>query len=211
MSLARERNMSMRAIDKVALAALAAASFVWTSSANATVMVELPIEDMAVDCDAIVVASVERVGVRLHMRDGLMEPHTLSTLRVLSWIKGPGGDRVTIEEIGGELPGPDGQTFGMRIDGTPEYHTGDQVLVFLRRMPTGTYRTYGMVQGRFDIRRGVGGADDLVHRDTGAVAFARWAGGEMTVEEGGAGPVMRLSDFAEHLRRVLEQAGGRTL
>lgn len=170
------------------------------ASAAATVMVEVPLEAMVREADAIVVGRVERVGVRLVMLPGGAQPHTITTIRAAEWIKGEGGERVRVDEIGGVM-----EQGGMVIEGTPEYRVGDEVVVFLRRTPEGALRTYAMVQGQFHIVRGVGGAEDVVVRDTRAVGFASWASGPMTIEHGGV-RAMRLGDFLGYLRQMVEQA-----
>ncbi len=178
--------------------AAAVAALLWSSGAGATVMVELPLEDMVRDADAIVHGVVVRTGTQMVMREGAMEPHTLSTLRVRRWLKGEGGDRVTLRELGGEWQGG-----GMRIDGTPRYEPGEEVIVFLERSPEDPshFRTYGMVQGKFIVLHGVPGVPSMVRRDLDSIAFARWAGGQMTVEAAQSGPAMELEGFLDLIAR----------
>ncbi|UJR80573.1 hypothetical protein [Sandaracinus amylolyticus] len=187
---------------RIALAALSivVAATVFQPRARATVMVEVPLEAMVRDADAIVVGVVENVGARLVMSpSGGAEPHTITTLRVREWVKGSGGELVRIDELGGET-----DIVSTRIAGTPEYTRGDEVVVFLRRTPDGALRTYAMVQGRFSILRGFAGADDVVVRDTTSVGFATWASGPMAIEHGGV-RAMRLDDFLAYVRATLEQ------
>lgn len=171
-------------------------SLVLPASAAATVMVEVPIEDMARDADAIVVGRVLSSEVRVVV-DPVRgaQPHTFTEIRVQEWIVGPGGARVVIEELGGDIQGQ-----GLAISGTPVYRPGDEVIVFLERAD-GRFRTYAMAQGRFEIRRGVGGVPDHVLRDLSDVAFARWSGGRMQVGHGHE-PAVALSTFLDHVRRI---------
>lgn len=172
--------------------------------ARATVMVEVPLESLVRDSDAIVVGVVEHVGVRLQIRGEHSEPHTITTLRVREWIKGSGDELVRIDEIGGVLP--DGRG-GLAIAGMPSYEVGEEVVLFLRgcaECGRGMLRTYAMEQGHFTIRRGVPGVDDLVSRDLSAIGFASWARGPMEVEHGGRS-AMRLHDFLGYLRATVEQ------
>ena len=166
------------------------------ASASATVMVEVPLEDMARDADAIVVGRVLRSEVQLRVDPVRgVEPHTLTTLAVGEWIVGPGGATVVIDELGGEVQGR-----GLAVAGVPVYHRGEEVVVFLERAPTGL-RTYAMAQCRFEIRRGIGGVPDHVFRDLSEVAFASWSGGRMRVGEGSEVPVS-LGIFLEYVRRI---------
>lgn len=177
--------------------------------ARATVMVEVPLEDMVRDADAIVLGVVEHVGVRLRIDEHGSVPHTIATIRVREWIKGggdggagDGGARVRVDEIGGVLPEAQ---LGMAIAGTPRYGVGDEVVVFLRRIEgEGAFRTYAMEQGHFVVQRGVPGTDDVVARDLGTIGLASWASGPMRVEHGGRA-AMRLADFLGYLRSTLEQ------
>lgn len=174
--------------------------------AHATVMVEIPIEQLVFDADAIVHASVARTGTQLETFDGHLEPHTIAELRVLGWIKGSGAEQLAIDELGGTVNGS-----GSWIDGTPRYREGEEVIVFLRRLPSGAYRTVGMEQGRFCIVHTValtGGervGRTLVERDTSTLAFAAWVDGQMQVRDGGRSPSVEYDTFVGFLASVLEQ------
>ena len=171
------------------------------SEARATVLVEVPLDDMIFDADAIVMGEVVHVGVQMVVRDdGSLEPWTATTLRVRRWLKNGTGSTVTLYERGGEWQGG-----GMRIDGTPEYHRGEHVLVFLRRDPLGRLRTYGMVQGRFVIRAGAPGVPTTVERDVHAVGFAQWTSAGMTVTHLPS-TVMQLDAMLARIEYVLEVA-----
>lgn len=177
-----------------ALVAVAAAAS-WASPGQATVMVEIPIEDLIRDADAIVHARVTRTGTQMVLRQGAMEPQTLSELRVQRWLKGTGPETVTVRELGGEWQGG-----GLRIDGYPRYAPGEEVIVFLERHPEhpSDYRTYQMVQGKFVVIPGVPGVPTTVRRDLDGVAFARWAeGGEMAVGRFNGPVVMQLDGFVD--------------
>jgi hypothetical protein len=178
---------------------LAAGTF---STARATVMVEVALEDMIRDSVAIVRGRVIHSGTHMLVREHGMDPATVTTLRVDEWLKGEGGPTLSIRELGG-LIGPTGQGGGMRIDGTPQYALGEEVLVFLAPDPDDAtyFRTYAMAQGKFVVLRGVGGAPDVVTRDTATVAFARWARGRMTLHHGNR-EVLPLDSFVELVRGV---------
>lgn len=175
--------------------------------ARATVLAEVPLDDMIYDSDGIVVGDVLHVGVQMAVReDGRLEPWTVTTLRVDRWLKngsgsGVGADRVTIWERGGVWQGG-----GMRIDGTPEYRAGERVLVFLWNDPLGRTRTYGMVQGRFVVRAGVPGVATTVERDVSAVGFAQWSSAGMTVTHLPA-TTMPLDAMVARIHRVLALMG----
>lgn len=164
--------------------------------ASATVLVDIPLEDMARGADVIVVGQVVRSESQLVI-DPVRgaDPHTLTTVRVTEWIVGPGGRDVVVEELGGEVAGQ-----GLAIAGTAEYEVGQEVVLFLERAGS-RLRTFGMALGRFEIRRGVG-TPDTVLRDLEGVAFARWRNGRMEVSERGEPPVP-LDQFLAYVRQLV--------
>jgi len=168
--------------------------------ASATVLVEVPIDDMAYVADAIVLGRVDRVGTRLELSGPEPMPWTVSTIRVERWIHGSGGSQVAIEELGGDWQGTQ-----VKVAGTPEYQAGERVLVFLRRDDAGRYRTYGMAQGKFTIRAAIEGPT-VATRDLGDVAFATWANGSMQVDHQdhhGATNAMSFSELVARIEGVL--------
>jgi len=179
--------------------AIVAGSMLWAPHAGATVMVEVPLDDMVRDADAVVLGTVVSTGVQLVMEDGGLIPNTLTRVRVREWLRGDGPRIITIRELGGEWQGR-----GMRIEGTPRYAPGEQVVVFLAVHPAhpSDYRTYGMVQGRFVVIPGVPGVPTTVRRDLSAITFAHWVDGQMTLAPAQDGPVMQLDGFLDLIRRA---------
>ncbi|HJL19642.1 MAG TPA: hypothetical protein RMH99_28525 [Sandaracinaceae bacterium LLY-WYZ-13_1] len=188
----------MKSRTRHVLLAAACALFL-SSTASATVMVEVPLEDMIRSADAIVYGTVERTGVRMSIGERGMEPQTLTTVRVHEWLAGEGGETVRIRELGGQWQGG-----GLHYEGTPTYEVGERVVVFLERRDEAPHdlRTFAMVQGKFVIRPGVPGTPDRVQRDLEGVAFARWADGRQTVSPPGREPAMSLDAFLDFVRRV---------
>jgi hypothetical protein len=172
------------------------------SPASATVMVELPLEELIQRADVIVHARVVQSRVRVEMRSGALEPQTLTTLEVLEWIAGPGGRTVQLRELGGAWQGG-----GVHFEGTPEYQAGEEVIVFLERRPEAPHdlRTLAMAQGKFVVRHGVPGVPASVHRDLSGIAFASWADGQQTVRAPGVEPAVELGVFLDFVRRTRGQ------
>lgn len=198
--------MGRTRIGAVAIVAAAFSLVLVPHSADATVMVEVPLDEMARDADAIVFGTVTRSGARLELGSDGSQPWTVTEIRVREWIKGGSGERVLVHEIGGEV-----QDRGMWIEGTPRYRPGEEVVVFLRRdtIHPDRFRTFGMVQGKFVVQRGVPGVPSSLWRDLDGVAFARWAAnGTMTVQPGGREPAMHLETFLDHVRAVVRAVGG---
>lgn len=192
-----------------AVAAVAAVITVLTAArpAHATVMVELALEDMIRDADAVVRGVVERSAVRMDLRTRHLEPWTITRVRTSAWLKSSAGApeavTVEIEELGGVWNGG-----GSWIEGTPRYRVNEEVVVVLKRDREGHLRTLGMVQGKFVVRRGVPGVPTVIVRDRSSVGFARWVGGQMIVEQLRGDPAMTFDDFAALVRRMAAYAGG---
>jgi hypothetical protein len=182
-------------VAAIALAAL---------SASATVLEELSLDEMTQRADAIVHGVVVRSGTRTVMADdGSAQLQTITQVRVLRWLKGNEGTTVTIRERGGES-----QDRGMWISGTPRYAANEEVVVFLERWADRPdFRTFGMVQGKFQVRHGLGPVPASVSRDLEGVGLARWADdGAMSVVPGQSEPAMELETFVRHVLRVVEAA-----
>lgn len=176
-----------------------------SSSASATVMVEVPLDEMIRTADAIVHATVLETGVRMSISEGSMVPQTITRLRVHEWIAGPGGETVELRELGGVWQGG-----GLHYEGTPRYRPGEEVIVFLERRPEAPHdlRTLGMAQGKFMVRHGVPGVPSSVLRDLEGIAFARWTEGQQTVSAPGREPAIELAVFLDHLRATRAAARG---
>ena len=191
----------MRTRWTVRVALAAALSVAGAAPASATVVQELTLEDMVADADAVVLARVERVVERAALTPRGMEPQRLATLRVERWLKGRGAERIVVRETGGSL----GDGGGMRIAGTPTYRVGQEVLVFLSRHPehARSWRTYAMAQGFFLVRRGVGGAPDVVVRSLRDLGLARWSQGRFEVVRREGVETARLDEVLARIRRVV--------
>jgi len=170
--------------------------------ARATVMVEIPIEDLAREAHAIVHGVVARVGTRLVARGGSLDPHTIVTLDVRVWLKGSGGRRVHLRELGGVT-----RTVGLAIAGVPRYQPGEEVVVFLEARDR-FVRTLALSQGRFLVRRDRPDGRARVTRDLDGIGFARFDEKGLTIAESprqGSLPLDELLRVVEAARRF----GGR--
>lgn len=192
-----------------ALAILAALVTVLSAArpARATVMVELALEDMIRDADAIVRGVVQSSVVRMDLRTGQLEPWTYSRVQTSAWLKStpraPQASTVDIEELGGVWNGG-----GSWIDGTPRYRANEEVVVLLKRDREGHLRTLGMVQGKFVVRRGVPGVPTALVRDLSSVGFAHWVDGQMTIGQLRGDPAMAFDGFAALVQQLAGYAGG---
>jgi hypothetical protein len=164
--------------------------------ARATVAVEVPLEDLAREADAIVHGVVTRVGTRMVARGGSLDPNTVVRIRVHEWIKGSGGRRVRLVELGGV-----GRDVGLAISGSPQYRPGEEVIVFIA-LHAGVAHTLDLAQGRFVVRRNVPDGQVVVTRDLRGIGFARFDAKGITID---ATPRRTSLPLAE-LRRVIDLA-----
>lgn len=199
--------MTRKMFSALAVFAALGTSLIAARPARATVMVELALEDMIRDADAVVRGVVERSSVRMDLRTGQLEPWTVTRLRTNAWLKSssraPEAEIVEIEELGGVWNGG-----GSWIDGTPRYRVNEEVVVILKRDAEGHLRTLGMVQGKFVVLRGAPGVRTVMVRDLSSVGFARWSDGQMTIEQHRGDPAMAFDAFAAIVRRMAAYAGG---
>jgi hypothetical protein len=171
----------------------------FASTASATVMVELPLDELIQRADFIVRGTVVSSGVRMSMDRGGFDPETITVIRVSEWIGSGSGETVQIRELGGVWQGG-----GRRYDGTPTYTVGEDVIVFLERRPEppNDLRTLAMVQGKFIVSHGAPGVPSSVARDLAGIAFMQFANGRQTILAPRREPAMELSTFLEFVRRT---------
>lgn len=202
--VAASRGRVARAAWALALAALGIVTA--AATAHATVMVEIPFERLVGESDAIVHGRVLRTGSRLVANEGeggYFTPHTLTEIEVYEPLRGSVGERVVIDEIGGTYQGG-----GMWIEGTPRYRRGEELVVFLRALPDGHFRTHGMAQGHFEVRPGLAGVEPVVLRDTSAIGMASWSHGPMELQPGTVA-TMPLVAFLDYVRDLAAAGGAR--
>ena len=100
-------------------------------------------------------------------------------LAVSSAYKGAAASRVVISEPGGIVDG-----IGMLVAGAVGYTPGDQVFVFLERMPNGYLRTTGWGQGQYRVdSRGLVHASESLREENitgGANSLGTLEGSRMT-------------------------------
>jgi hypothetical protein len=181
--------------------------FAWSppSMARATIMVELSIADLVRGSEVVVRGSVVRTASQVAGPGP--DAHTLAELHVSHWLRGSGAPRIIIDEIGVETASGE-----LWIDGTPRYAPGDEVVVFLRRLPGERFRTVGRVQGRFEVRHALStdmSATTTVYRDLTALGLVTWTDGCMRLTDGASDLPIAYDRFAAVVRSAAAQARSR--
>jgi hypothetical protein len=83
---------------------------------------------------------------------------TDSVFRVEQYIKGTGPSTVLLTNPGGVLPQ---FNLAMSASGVPDFHVGEEVLLFLTRPPRGNAALYGLGRGKQTIERERNGAPKI--------------------------------------------------
>lgn len=141
------------------LCAFLSVFFLWLSIANATSVPSLSFEELTSQSELIVSGQIARSWTDWDSEHKYIWTHY--ELGVSSALKGNPGATVVISEPGGVVG-----LQAMSVAGAPVYQTGEQVVVFLQRVPNGYLRTTGWSQGKFATDKagllhgqGAGGAE----------------------------------------------------
>lgn len=121
-----------------------ACALLFAATASATSVPRLTFEELVDHSEVIATGHVSRSWADWDAGHKYIWTHY--ELAVSSAYKGTPASTVVISEPGGVVGG-----LGMAIAGTVSYKTGDNVLVFLQRMPNGYLRTTGWGQGQYRI------------------------------------------------------------
>jgi len=170
------------------LAALLAAPFVVPTSAQASTLVHLPVEQMAREASVVVrgkvVASDSRWDRGLIVTDSVVAVSEC-------WTEAPCPERIVVRQLGGEVG-----DVGMLVEGTAPLVRDDEVVLFARARPDGRFAPVGMAQGAFSIARQPGGAL-VLHRSLRDLALVTETGAK-------ADRIERFS--AQSLRKMVTAA-----
>lgn len=190
-----------RHLPKLLAAILVALSILSPSAptAEATVIVDLDLEEMVDRADVIIHGRVLRSGSRLEAEGRRLVPFTIVELEVFDWLKGEGGESIHLRETGGEHP--NGRS---EIVGAPRYVPGEEVVLFLRHEPP-YYRTLSLSLGKLVVRRPRGEATPIVERDhhPGLIRLR-----DATKHDLGDEPPLGLSELRERVARRLDETPG---
>ena len=156
---------------------LTVAALATPSSADATIMVPLTVEDLTVRSRAVVRATVrQRQSVWDKNRKRI---YTLTELAVSEVIHGEAPKTILIRTLGGEVDG-----VGMKVSGTPRLQDEQDVVVFLRDDPveaTG-FMVVGMSQGLYRLEKDSAGRLVAVPGVEGLAFVRRAADGSQQVD-----------------------------
>ena len=135
---------------KVARVALALALV--ATSAGATTIIPMSVEELAQKAESIVEARA------LDSRSEWNPQHTLiytyTRFAISRTLKGLAAHTITVKQLGGSAGG-----YTQRISGVPQFQAGEEALLFLRSSVAsdGTQVIVGLMQGHFNVFRDAAG------------------------------------------------------
>ena len=143
--------------------ALAAASF-----AEASTVEKLSFDRLIGEADLIVKGRVEEL--KTHQAPNRRSATTWVAVSVASQFKGAKVSSVTIEQPGGSM----GEVT-QGVPGLPEFSSGENVIVFLKRQRSGAFIVVGGRQGKFNAKTQPGSdqeiVEDFAHRTEALDSF----------------------------------------
>ena len=113
-----------------------------------TIVPRMDLATMVRNSDRILQGKVEAIEVRMDQR--LHLPFTWVRIHVDDPLKGDRRQTVFLKHVGGK---PENSPYTLLVSGTPTFHLGDNVIVFLRDLKDGTdtYQVVGMNQGKYEV------------------------------------------------------------
>jgi len=187
----------MNRVRRTVVLAIAALALITASFAAATTVEKMSLRDLAKKSDAIVLARVEDQSARY---DSNKEIYTYITLRVLEPVKGPKKDDViTIRQLGGTV-----DKIASIVPGTPNFRTGEEVVLFLTGKDRAGYPwVMGLQQGKYTVSTDENGNRNVRSDVEGLTAIS--PGGKASEAEGAK--AQPLQAFLDGLRTQLDEAG----
>ena len=155
----------------------------------------LPLDQMAVRADQIFTGEVVGVASQLNARrDGIF---TFVTIEVDEYLKGGRRAVLTLRFLGGEAEG-----YRLTVPGSPEFHLGEEVLVFTDgaagRIPT----VLGMAAGKFRLGRDPSTGERLLERSLRGLNLEDSSGTRVTPGQLGSQEPASL----DAVRRIVREA-----
>ncbi len=139
----------------------------------------LPLDQMAVRADQIFTGEVVGIASQVDARrTGIF---TFVTIEVDEYLKGGRRGVLTLRFLGGEAEG-----YRLTVPGSPEFHLGEEVLVFTDggagRIPT----VLGMAAGKFRLQRDPVSGERLLERSLDGLNLEDSGGSRVTANQAGA-------------------------
>lgn len=178
----------------------------WTTDAQATSVLRVPLEELTRGSDLVIQARVVEVAVETALEDQ-RQIWTRVRFQVIRVHKGHhSGPFFTLKLIGGRT-----EQWTLRIPGMPDFSEGEEVVLFLEAT-SGGYIPAGLSEGKFTVTRNADSGTARVQRNMGGMTVInRAADGALETDHA---PVsysddnMDLEDLLSTVRRALGKEGG---
>ncbi len=140
----------------------------WSSVAEATIVLQLSDQQMAVKANRIVYGKVVRKYSQWVKKERRI--YTYITIAALSHVKGAAKQEVVIRQVGGTANG-----LGMHVPGSAKFELGEEVFVFLEKSRVSTHHlVMGMSYGKFRVVTDAKTQVKMLQRDLHGVSLAVW-------------------------------------
>jgi len=178
------------------------AAILFASSADASIVQGLELEELVAHADRIVLGRV-LFSESFERPDGQFG--TWYRIEVQREIRGsaPDESEVIVETLGGQVG-----NLAMRVEGEPSFTVGERVLVFIRDGgPYTAFRPVGMGQGVMRVRMEQG-VETVVQNREGLMLMRRNAQGRLERSLGALPKKERLDTLLSRLRDLVERNAG---
>lgn len=155
----------------------------------------LPLDQMAIRADQIFTGEVVGVASRMNARRTAIV--TFVTIEVDEYLKGGRRGVLTLRMLGGEAGG-----YRLTVPGSPEFHVGEEVLVFsdggAGRIPT----VLGMAAGKFTLQADPATGEHLLERSLDGLNLEDSSGARVTASQARSQEPSSL----DAVRRIVREA-----
>ena len=155
----------------------------------------LPLDEMAVRADQIFTGEVVGIASQMNARrNGIF---TFVTIEVDEYLKGGRRGVLTLRFLGGEAEG-----YRLTVPGSPEFHLGEEVLVFTDGGAGRIPAVFGMAAGKFRLGRDPVTGERLLERSLEGLILEDSSGARVTAGQAGSQAPASL----DAVRRIVRQA-----
>jgi hypothetical protein len=179
--------------------ALIALLLCFTPSLSATVLLPAEFREIVSGSQIIVYGRVAEV--RAEWGNGRRQIESVVTLEAESFYRGTPATTVTFRVPGGQI----GRYKSLTV-GAPEFHAGEEVVLFLKAQGPAVPHVFGLNQGVFRVR-----VDERTGRRMVAlpILMSRTGAPEAVTRGATARRPLPIDQFAAQVRTVLQQGGAR--
>lgn len=200
----------MSKLRSLSFVAIATCFLGLSAIASASVSVALSLEELVASSDEVVLGTVTGQQARYDKRRRIV---TDVTLRVDDTMKGnrAKGAEIIVTRFGGEIG-----DLGMRVEGEPNFTTGEQTIVFAKRLSAASipqralprFRAVGMSQGVLRIESNAG-RQLVMPNGNGLALMRRTPRGQLAAASAAVTAPRELTEIVSEIRQIAANAATR--